>query len=58
MDLVSTIGESVALGVAGVILWGDASYASSNVRDLFTVLYPYHRTMCTKYLDIRSLIPY
>ncbi|XP_059916975.1 hyaluronidase-2-like [Gadus macrocephalus] len=29
MDLVSTIGESVALGVAGVILWGDASYASS-----------------------------
>lgn len=29
-DLVSTIGESVALGAAGVILWGDASYASSN----------------------------
>ncbi|KAG7272972.1 hypothetical protein CRUP_021477, partial [Coryphaenoides rupestris] len=28
VDLVSTIGESVALGVAGVILWGDASYAS------------------------------
>ncbi|TMS19292.1 Hyaluronidase [Larimichthys crocea] len=29
-DLVSTIGESVALGAAGVIFWGDASYASSN----------------------------
>lgn len=32
MDLISTIGESVSLGAAGVILWGDASYASSNVR--------------------------
>lgn len=31
MDLVSTIGESVALGVAGVILWGDSNYASSHV---------------------------
>ncbi|XP_028303518.1 hyaluronidase-2 isoform X2 [Gouania willdenowi] len=30
MDLVSTIGESVALGAAGVIFWGDTSYASSN----------------------------
>uniref|UniRef100_A0A8C2H0A7 Hyaluronidase n=1 Tax=Cyprinus carpio TaxID=7962 RepID=A0A8C2H0A7_CYPCA len=29
-DLVSTIGESVALGVAGVILWGDSNYASSH----------------------------
>lgn len=29
MDLVSTIGESVALGVAGVIFWGDSMYASS-----------------------------
>ncbi|XP_066522400.1 hyaluronidase-2 [Hoplias malabaricus] len=29
-DLVSTIGESVALGAAGIILWGDASYASNN----------------------------
>ncbi|XP_067360482.1 hyaluronidase-2 isoform X2 [Channa argus] len=29
-DLVSTIGESVALGAAGVIFWGDTSYASSN----------------------------
>ncbi|XP_030632121.1 hyaluronidase-2 [Chanos chanos] len=29
MDLVSTIGESVALGAAGVILWGDSTYASS-----------------------------
>ncbi|XP_028820722.1 hyaluronidase-2 [Denticeps clupeoides] len=30
MDLVSTIGESVSLGAAGVILWGDSTYASSN----------------------------
>lgn len=29
-DLVSTIGESVALGAAGIVLWGDAAYASSN----------------------------
>ncbi|KAJ0068810.1 hypothetical protein NL108_010894, partial [Boleophthalmus pectinirostris] len=29
MDLVSTIGESVALGAAGVIFWGDTSYAKS-----------------------------
>ncbi|XP_015203814.2 hyaluronidase-2 [Lepisosteus oculatus] len=29
MDLVSTIGESVALGVAGIIFWGDSTYASS-----------------------------
>lgn len=30
-DLVSTIGESVALGAAGIILWGESIYASSNV---------------------------
>ncbi|KAK7916616.1 hypothetical protein WMY93_012377 [Mugilogobius chulae] len=29
IDLVSTIGESVALGAAGVIFWGDTSYANS-----------------------------
>ncbi|XP_038552795.1 hyaluronidase-2 [Micropterus salmoides] len=28
-DLISTIGESVALGAAGIIMWGDAAYASS-----------------------------
>lgn len=28
-DLVYTIGESVALGAAGIILWGDVTYASS-----------------------------
>lgn len=28
-DLVSTIGEIVALGAAGVIFWGDTSYANS-----------------------------
>lgn len=30
-DLVSTIGESVALGAAGIIMWGDAVYASNKV---------------------------
>uniref|UniRef100_A0A3B3U3K3 Hyaluronidase n=1 Tax=Poecilia latipinna TaxID=48699 RepID=A0A3B3U3K3_9TELE len=30
VDLVSTIGESVALGAAGVIFWGGSSYASSS----------------------------
>lgn len=28
-DLVSTIGESVALGAAGIILWGESTYAGS-----------------------------
>ncbi|KAK2857787.1 hypothetical protein Q7C36_005706 [Tachysurus vachellii] len=28
-DLVHTIGESVALGAAGVVLWGDALYSSN-----------------------------
>ncbi|XP_070848349.1 hyaluronidase-2 [Chaetodon trifascialis] len=28
-DLISTIGESVALGAAGIIMWGDAAYAGS-----------------------------
>lgn len=39
-DLVSTIGESVALGAAGIILWGDADYASSRTScsDLDTYL--------------------
>ncbi len=31
MDLVSTIGESVALGAAGIVFWGEAAYASTNV---------------------------
>ncbi|XP_050969291.1 hyaluronidase-2 [Labeo rohita] len=30
MDLVSTIGESVALGAAGIVFWGEATYASTN----------------------------
>ena len=30
-DLVSTIGESVALGAAGIIMWGDTAYAGSKV---------------------------
>lgn len=34
VDLVSTVGESVALGAAGIIMWGDATYASSRVSVL------------------------
>lgn len=30
-DLVNTIGESAALGAAGVVLWGSMQYASSEV---------------------------
>ncbi|CAB1314663.1 unnamed protein product [Coregonus sp. 'balchen'] len=33
-DLVSTIGESVALGAAGIILWGDHAYAGSKATEL------------------------
>ncbi|XP_035238779.1 hyaluronidase-2 isoform X1 [Anguilla anguilla] len=29
MDLISTIGESVALGAAGIIFWGEATFSSS-----------------------------
>ncbi|KAJ8257542.1 hypothetical protein GJAV_G00186710 [Gymnothorax javanicus] len=31
-DLISTIGESVALGAAGIILWGEAAFASSEAN--------------------------
>ncbi|XP_004615174.1 hyaluronidase-2 [Sorex araneus] len=47
MDLISTIGESAALGAAGVILWGDAGYTTSNktcqyLKDYLTrMLVPY-----------------
>ncbi|XP_054877923.1 hyaluronidase-2-like [Poeciliopsis prolifica] len=39
-DLVSTIGESVALGAAGIILWGDATHAKNKTTcsDLNTYL--------------------
>ena len=30
-DMVSTIGESIALGAAGVIFWGDSTYTRSRV---------------------------
>lgn len=30
-DLVHTIGESVALGAAGVVLWGDGNYSQTKV---------------------------
>lgn len=47
MDLISTIGESAALGSAGVIFWGDSVYASSmeNCQNL------------KKYLT-QTLVPY
>lgn len=39
MDLISTIGESAALGAAGVILWGDAGFTTNAVSKT----YPAHR---------------
>lgn len=33
-DLVNTIGESAALGAAGVVLWGSMQYASSKVGQI------------------------
>lgn len=47
VDLISTIGESAALGSAGVIFWGDSVYASSmeNCQNL------------KKYLT-QTLVPY
>ncbi|XP_069546883.1 hyaluronidase-2 [Brachyistius frenatus] len=47
-DLVSTIGESVALGVAGIILWGEAAYASS--KESCTDLDAYLRGTLSQYL--------
>ncbi|XP_014375518.1 hyaluronidase-3 isoform X1 [Alligator sinensis] len=38
-DLVNTIGESAALGVAGVVLWGDSSY--SHLADSCKSLHDY-----------------
>lgn len=47
-DLVSTIGESVALGAAGVIFWGDTMYASS--RDSCSSLNEYLEGPLGRYL--------
>lgn len=47
-DLVSTIGESVALGAAGIIMWGDAAYASS--RNSCSDLDSYLRGPLSQYL--------
>ncbi|XP_037304379.2 hyaluronidase-2 [Pungitius pungitius] len=47
-DLVSTIGESVALGAAGIIMWGDAAYASS--RNSCSELDSYLRGALGQYL--------
>lgn len=30
-DLVHTIGESVALGASGIVLWGDGNYSKTKV---------------------------
>lgn len=47
-DLVSTIGESVALGAAGIIMWGDAAYASK--KDSCSDLDIYLRGPLSQYL--------
>ncbi|KAI4894421.1 hypothetical protein NFI96_030275, partial [Prochilodus magdalenae] len=48
VDLISTIGESVSLGAAGVILWGDSAYASSNA--ICSSLSDYLRNSLGRYL--------
>ncbi|KAI9515158.1 hypothetical protein NQZ68_028024 [Dissostichus eleginoides] len=47
-DLVSTIGESIALGAAGLIFWGDTSYASSSAS--CTILNDYLQGQLGRYL--------
>lgn len=47
-DLVSTIGESVALGAAGIIMWGDAAYAGK--KDSCSDLDTYLRGPLNQYL--------
>ncbi|XP_042362967.1 hyaluronidase-2 [Plectropomus leopardus] len=47
-DLVSTIGESVALGAAGIIMWGDAAYAGR--KDSCSDLDAYLRGPLNQYL--------
>ncbi|KAM6927730.1 hyaluronidase-2 isoform 1-T2 [Xenentodon cancila] len=47
-DLVSTIGESLALGAAGIILWGDAAYA--NNKTTCSDLNVYLRDTLSQYL--------
>ncbi|KAM7412287.1 hypothetical protein PAMA_021981 [Pampus argenteus] len=50
-DLMHTLGESAALGAAGVVLWGELTFAKSKdqctlLRDyIHTVLGPYIRTL-------------
>ncbi|XP_053293748.1 hyaluronidase-2 [Pleuronectes platessa] len=48
MDLVSTIGESVALGAAGIIFWGESSYASS--EESCSILNRYLQGLLGQYL--------
>ncbi|XP_048873327.1 hyaluronidase-2-like [Brienomyrus brachyistius] len=47
-DLISTIGESVALGAAGIIFWGEATYAST--KESCTSLNRYLQESLAKYL--------
>ena len=42
IDLVNTIGESAALGAAGVVLWGSMQYASSKVDSVDLLLLRNH----------------
>ncbi len=37
-DLVHTIGESAALGAAGVVLWGSSEYARSQVLIIYSAV--------------------
>lgn len=50
-DLVNTIGESAALGAAGVVLWGSMQYASSKVAPIGLLAFRNH-------INTFSLPPY
>nr|XP_030723096.1 hyaluronidase-2 isoform X1 [Globicephala melas]XP_030723097.1 hyaluronidase-2 isoform X1 [Globicephala melas] len=56
MDLISTIGESAALGAAGVILWGDAGYTTSMVSlDLPCATAAHLLPICTLFLNLLGM---
>ncbi|XP_010967434.2 hyaluronidase-1 isoform X1 [Camelus bactrianus] len=54
MDLISTIGESAALGAAGVILWGDARYTMVSL-DLPWAMAAHLLPICTLFLNLLSM---
>uniref|UniRef100_A0A8C1ETD5 Hyaluronidase n=1 Tax=Cyprinus carpio carpio TaxID=630221 RepID=A0A8C1ETD5_CYPCA len=46
-DLVHTIGESVTLGAAGVVLWGDGNYSQTKKACVVRVVFLCSQTLCS-----------